>query len=359
MMMIVMLAGCTIDIQQQTVEAPTTTPAPPPSMWLTPADAVIPITWDSTNITGRLIYSTFTFQEDIPTTQFQMLDLATGEIRIIFTVTGNAWVYYLSISPDGKQLLMSYTPPFEQGAESYTSLYTAPLDEPEKMELLFLPQTPSDRYTQAEWSPDGKSLYFVHYNFWDRAADELFPRYEIFRMAYPEGESEKIIDQGFWLRPSLDGSKLVYIGLDAVSGANKLMVANGDGGDPQEVALNGFSPDDILDAPIFTPDGQSILFSAPVPVQAYEPNWLDRLFGVQSALAHDVPSDWWSVPVSGGEVTRLTRLQTVRLFGSISPDQQHLASLSGDGIFVMDFDGSNLMRILHDTTVSSALIWLP
>ena len=80
---------------------------------------------------------------------------------------------------------------------------------------------------------------------------------------------------------------------------NKLYVADTNGDNPQEVILNGSGIPEIVDAPIFLPDGQSILFSAPVPPQAYQPTWLDKLMGVQIAKAHDVPSDWYVVSVSG------------------------------------------------------------
>jgi hypothetical protein len=57
--------------------------------------------------------------------------------------------------------------------------------------------------------------------------------------------------------------------------------------------------------------------------------------------------------------TRLTNIQTINLFASISPDRQHIASLSGDGIFVMDLDGSNLTQVLSDSGVHGTLSWIP
>jgi Tol biopolymer transport system component len=77
------------------------------------------------------------------------------------------------------------------------------------------------------------------------------------------------------------------------------------------------------------------------------------------AKAHDVPSDWWSVPITGGAPTQLTNIQTINLFASISPDQQHVASLSGDGIFVMDLDGSNLTQLVSDPGVHGTVSWIP
>jgi Tol biopolymer transport system component len=151
----------------------------------------------------------------------------------------------------------------------------------------------------------------------------------------------------------------VYVSFDPVSGFNQLFVANADGSDPQAIVLDGSLASEIFDAPMFSPDRQAVLFSAPSPVQAHQLNWLDRLMGVQVASAHNVPSDWWSVSLTGGTPKRLTYLQAFKLFASLSPDKKYIASLSGDGIFVMDVDGSNLTQLLNDPKVSSTLNWLP
>ena len=130
-------------------------------------------------------------------------------------------------------------------------------------------------------------------------------------MIYPEGAHEKILEQAFWPRLLGDSSRLVYVSLDTESGKNELFVANADGSNSQQVILSGTPALEIIDAPIFSPTGQSILFSAPLPSQSYQPNLFEKLMGIQAAKAHNVPSDWWSVPMTGGVPSRLTNLQTI------------------------------------------------
>jgi Tol biopolymer transport system component len=178
-------------------------------------------------------------------------------------------------------------------------------------------------------------------------------------MTYPEGVHEKILEHAFWPRLSSDASKLVYIALDPESGRNELFLANADGSQPQRVPLSGSQTPEIIDAPIFSPDGQSIFFSAPAPGQASQPNLVERWMAIQVVSAHNVPSDWWSVPLTGGEPVQLTNIQTINLFASISPDQRHMASLSGEGLFVMDLDGSNLTQLVSDPGVHGTVSWLP
>jgi Tol biopolymer transport system component len=183
--------------------------------------------------------------------------------------------------------------------------------------------------------------------------------YDILRMRYPDGEPEKIADHAFWPRVSSDSSKLVYILVDPDTAKNELFVSNADGSNFRHVELSGPQVPKILDAPIFAPDGRSILFSAPEPTQSDQPNLFERVLGIQVAQAHDVPSDWWSVPVTGGVPTRLTQLQTINLFASLSPDQKHIASVSGEGLLVMDPSGSNLTQLVSDPGVHGTVSWIP
>jgi len=362
------ISGCSIEIAQPSVETPTSQPAalPPTNSAVgaasnpSPGTTQIPVTWADLNLTGSLVSISPPITGDVSYfISIRKLDLATGEITPIFTTTGDDWIFYISVSPDAKQLVMSYTPPVQPGSPSNRALYIMPLDATVPPQPLFAPATLDDHYDQAEWSPDGKYIYYAHYNKNDQPADQLYPAYDIFRMSYPHGVHEKITDQAFWPRVSPDSSRLVYISMDPGTGKNKIFVANADGSNAQEVALTGSWIPDIIDAPIFSPDGQSIMFSSLSPAQSYQPGWFEKLMGIQVAKAHNIPSDWWSVPVAGGVPTRLTQLQTINLFASISPDGQHIASLSGEGIFVMDVNGSNLTRLLVDPGVSGSLSWIP
>jgi Tol biopolymer transport system component len=317
----------------------------------------VPVTWAHLNLTGKLIYLNSTMEGETLTSNIQILDLVTGEATTIFSVS-SAWIYYATISPDAKTLVLSYAPARPSSSSSIRSLYRMPLDGSATPQPLFPPPTPGDRYTQAEWSPDGKYIYYVHYNQEDQSG-QFYEDYDISRMTYPAGQHEKILEHAFWPRLSPDSSKLVYVSLDPESGKNQLFVADADGSDAQRMDISGSQVPEIIDAPIFSPGGQSILFSAPEPSQSYQPNFMERLMGMQVAKAHNVPSDWWSLPVTGGSPTQLTKLQTINLFASISPDQQHIASLSGEGIFVMDLNGANLTQLVMDQRVHGTVSWIP
>ena len=163
------------------------------------ATTTIPVTWSNLNLTGKLVY--ISAQEGgsgNPILSIQSLDLVTGGITTIFQGPEISWVYYATVSPDQKQLIMSYSSPPENQNPVNELLYTLPVDGSTTPQFFVLPPTIFDRYIQAEWSPDGKYIYYVHSNYQNQPLEQHYPIYEILRVAYPNGQPEKVADQAFW-----------------------------------------------------------------------------------------------------------------------------------------------------------------
>ena len=354
------VCSCSIEVNQTVA----VTPSPPiPTTQGTSSTSnfpitQVPITWTDLHLNGKLVYLSSSTENNVSIASIQLLDLARGNLSTIFSAPPGGWIYYATVSPDSKQLVLSYVPPSQTATPSNRSLYMMPLDGTSPPQPLFHPPTPDDHYIQAEWSPDGRYVYYVHYNH-NQSGGQLYEVYEIFRMPYPSGKSEKILDRAFWPRLSSDSTKLVYVSLDPASGLNELFVANADGSHSQKIDFAGSWIPDIIDAPLFSPDNRFIVFSAPGPGQSYQPNWFEKVMGIQVAKAHSIPSDWWSVPVTGGTPTRLTNIQTINLFAAVLPDHERLVSVSADGLFVMGLDGSNLTRLISDPGVHGTVSWIP
>ena len=361
-----LLASCSIQVEQPSAstpvsQSPTSSLGESGSQTNSVTTTQIPVTWGDLNLTGRLVYINGTVAEDVFHLQIQVLNLLTGEVTTIFDAPKYSWVYYISVSPDHKQLLMTYSPPPGDNEPPDQDIYIMPLDGSQPPKPLFTPPTKADDYVEVEWSPDGKYIYFSHANFQlTPQPDQIYPLYEVYRIAYPDGKPERIVEKAFWQEFSSNSSQLAYISVDLFLRENKLYISDSDGKNAHEVVLNGQQIPEVKDAPIFTPDGKTLLFSAPVPAQAYRPNWLDKVMGVQTAKAHNVPSDWWSVSVNGGGITQLTNIQTTNLFASFSPDGEHIASHSTSGIFVMKPDGSELtMLVPNPQAVPGTVSWIP
>jgi Tol biopolymer transport system component len=159
----------------------------------------------------------------------------------------------------------------------------------------------------------------------------------------------------------LDGKHFVFVSLDADTGLNHLFLANADGSDAHEIRISDLPVPQIIDVPMVSPDNRSILFSSPDGFKSFEPSWIDKVFGVQVAHADgSLPSDWWSVPISGGAARSLTQIQSLALYGAYSPDQKFVASYSASGIFVMKPDGTNLTMVVSDIGgIVGSVNWLP
>lgn len=364
------LSSCSIEVEQPTVgtsaptfeSVPTTLPSVESTLQTNKVIRTqIPVTWGDLNLTGRLVYINGIVIDNVFGLQIQVLDLVTGEVTTIFDPPKYSWIYYVTVSPDNTQVLMSYSPP--PGNESVDQdIYIMPLDGSRPPKLLFTPPAKEDDYTEVELSPDGKYVYFTHVNYHILPEPgQIYPLYEIYRMTFPEGQPEKIAEKAYWPRLSPDSSHIAYVSVDPFTSGNKLFVADADGENLREVKITGPRTPDIKDAPIFSLDGLSLLFSAAVPVQAYHPSWPDKLMGVHVAKAHgNIPSDWWSVPITGGEMTQLTNIQSLGLFASFAPDGKHIASYSLNGIFVMKPDGSELtMLIPNPQSVPGTVNWIP
>ncbi len=366
------LCGCSINISQGSnpsaaplATASLGTPVPgspinaaPPSSGAQIGDpslptTSVPVTWGDLNLSGKLVFMNSVQTQSSLSMSINALDLSTGVITTVFQAPDTAWIDFMSVSPDESQLVMAYLPPRDTtpaGTKGQQGLYTLPLDGSGGPQLILTPPSAGDQYFQPTWSPDGKYIYFsvVDYNAPPQVQGQHYSYYEAYRMAYPGGEVEKMAEEAYWPRLSRDGARLAFVTLDPVDGSNKLFVANGDGSGARQVILSGLYVPPIIDAPIFTPDDQTILYSAVSPTSSYQPNWLDRLTGLIIASAHTVPSDWWSVPIGGGTPTQLTHLAVAGLFGSLSPDGQYMASYSGNGIFVMKPDGTELTTLVSD-----------
>ena len=141
---------------------------------------------------------------------------------------------------------------------------------------------------------------------------------------------------------------------------NRLVLANADGTDASKLPLKGTSTS-IIDAPMFSADNQSIFFSAPNLGQSSTPGVIPVRLNVSKPLANgSIPSDWWSVPVTGGKIKQLTNIRSLALFGNYSPDKKHIALYSADGIFVMYPDGSGLTELVDEVgQVGGTVSWIP
>ncbi len=282
-------------------------------------------------------------------------DFATGASQPLFEVPENAWLSHMAAAPDGSQIALTYAPsPGENEIQfGYTSLYLLLADGRSEPRLLIERRAEQEVFFNPTWSPDGRQLYFSHVMPLDEEAFTYTTTLE--RMDVATGEITVLAEDAIWPRLSPDGRLLAYIHIDQDSLAAELVLATSDGNNaavlvPQDRFLT-------LDAPFFSADGQWLYFSA-VANQTSSPRWWERLLGIQVAAAHDLPSLWWRLPVTGGVPESLTTEAQVGQYGVVSPDGRFLALSSRSGISLIQPDGSDLSQLLT-LSAADSLSWSP
>jgi Tol biopolymer transport system component len=349
----ILFASCMININQPVGTSSTTYPAgkitPPPSA------TVLPVTWSNLHLSGKLIYPSAVYQTQSTSVGVRLLDLATGIVTTIFQAPDEGWIDAITVSPDYTQMILAYTPPMHTDYGGIRTLYRLPLNGSGLPKLLFPPASEYDQYFQPEWSPDGKYLYFTHLNNGQNPVT-----FDIWRMSYPKGTSSKLADNAAWPRVSNDGTQLVYVWINPGTGVNRLVVANPNGAVASKLALKGL-PISVIDAPMFLPDNQSILFSAPNVGQSSRPDAIPIQLNLSKHFADgSIPSDWWSMPVIGGKAQQVTNIRSLALYGSYSPDKKYVVFYSANGIFLMRPDGSSLIKIVDDVgQLGGTVSWIP
>jgi Tol biopolymer transport system component len=323
-------------------------PYPPPgSAQVTPT----PPAWLSMGFTGSLVLILHT-QTGV---NIARMDLTNGQISPIFQADDGALMSTALVSPDRQQILLAYAPPASaSNTVSYTSLYLLPIDGSGPLKPLLPAPKGEEAYFAPVWAPDGRSIYTSH--FIRGAQDGSTPdQYSIDQVTLA-GETKQILTNAMWPSLSPDGSQLSYVTTLGNTGQNDLYLADISGANPTPPLKPGTFL--AVDDHFFTPDGKAIIFSAVNPQPTPSPTVWEKLFGIQVVSAHNVPSDWYQVPVDGGEAQRLTNLNDTGMYATLSPDGKRVAFISQTGIYVMNIDGTELTQ-LAQLVATGTVDWIP
>ncbi len=285
------------------------------------------------------------------------IELSSGAVRTLFQAPPGSWLGAARVSPDGSQILLAYAPPLEEGALQfgYTDLYRMPYAGSQEPQPFLLRQSDGESLFQPVWAPDGQSVYYAH--LYRTGEGGVNPGYQNdIERADLSGETRTLLQHAIWPALSPDGSKLAYLTAEPGSQDNFLYIAGQDGSSPAPV-INSANPAPVDDH-FFSADGERLIFSMVNPAASAGSAWWERLLGIGVALAHNVPSDWYSAPASGGEPERLTRLDEIGLAGDLSPDGAHAAFLSGSGLAILETGSGEVFPVLEGARVGT-VDWIP
>lgn len=302
--------------------------------------------------TGTLIFT----QLESNTLRLAEYDLATQTIDSLFDVPDRAWLSYSQADANGNQMVLAFAPAPPEGEIQfgYTDLYLLPRETHAVPSSLEITSGEGETFFDPVWAPDGRFIYYAHVLPTDDNSNGFITRLE--RLDNALGTVEIITNDAIWPRLSTDGRHLTYVFVHPDTLDNELMVAEADGSNPVSLLPSGLF--EAVDVPFFSPNGSMVYFSAAKPSAAAKLPWWDRLMGVKVAAAHNLPSDWWRIPATGGEPELVADIDDVGLHGAFSPDGQFIAYISSTGLYVMNPDGTNRQQLL-ETTALNGLSWIP
>jgi Tol biopolymer transport system component len=319
---------------------------------------MVPVTWGRLGLSGELLFITAVASNSRNgfTADLMRLNLASGALSTFFQPLDDSWIDSFAVSPDGKQIALAYAPPPSGPGMpvGVTGIYILPWDGPRVPQALLSPSEKQDLYFDPVWSRDGGYLYYDHV---EQQGTSGTYKYSIERIASIGGQPTVVVENAYWPQLSPDGEKLAYVTNEPSGTVFDLYIADPDGTHARRIDLPASFP--AVDAPFFSPDSKTLYFSAIDVVSSAGPTWLERLLGVQVASAHSVPSDWWRIPVTGGQAERITHIADTGLIGAFAPDGKRIAFICSSGVFIMDPDGGGLTTLLANTDAFGSTAWVP
>ncbi|MEM7330498.1 MAG: hypothetical protein AAF490_00310 [Chloroflexota bacterium] len=290
---------------------------------------------ENTAVSGQIIT---VLGQAHPDMQIARVDLANEQSTTLFQAPEFSQIFQISLDPAQENVYFSYSPPPSGGSGFFdrAGIYTLPTNAANGTPTPLLGGNTTGEYLlMPTFSPNGRFLFYVK-----QAQDPnsisggflvTLERYDL-----ETGQNQTIVLDGIWPRISPDGEKLVFIGVEPQSLQRALVLTDLDGSSFE--ILVGIGRFFDIDAPIFSPDGQHIYFSvaeeAPVSL-------MERLLGVQIAHAHadhNVPSDWWRIPTTGGEPEQITFFKDIILHGDFKSETNQLIFSTQTGLFTLEPD---------------------
>ena len=285
-----------------------------------------------------------------------------GQTRMVFRPPPGGQAKDPAWSPDGKSIAFAYAPPrptpragapiVEQLLNSDIMVVDADGNSPPKPAALHdgagqILETPA-------WSGDGKSVLYSFYAPTYKGEELVSETLEVRRREIGATTSATAAKSASNPNASRDGKYLVVVGEDPNEGQSLKVIATGGGEERTLVKADRFVS---LLAPRFSPDGQTIAFSAaelptnqggPQPKASAPLDLLRQALGPSVAEAHGLPWEIWTVPTAGGPLRQMTQIAEDTPYAAWSADGARILVFGAGGLHMVDAKAAQAQTLSSD-----------
>ncbi|HEU5330522.1 MAG TPA: copper resistance protein CopC, partial [Thermomicrobiales bacterium] len=256
------------------------------------------------------------------------LDPAGGDpVNLTPDLPANAYAADPALSPDGTQLAYTLVvvPPVTPGVSpelAGSDLYImAPDGQGGHGRMVFKHDQPGVLLAHPVWTPDGQAVIFAYSAPTRDASGRLSGSvHELQRLDVATGARTTVLSDGDMpaFAPVQTAQPFAYVYTDPKTFEQAIWVADANGQNAHKVV--GFDAGfQTFNQPQFSPDGARLIFSAAGGPGAPQPTrppggslparfarWLLGPLVPQTAAAHGLPADLWSVALDGSDLRQLT-----------------------------------------------------
>ena len=285
-------------------------------------------------------------------------DTPQAEMQQIYRSQNNLSASFPAWAPDGKTITYALDVPPSSNQPPYTDIMQIEADGSNpRLLVAHEPPTPAEQVTLQYpfWRSDGSMLYYTLVrNFLENGRFKSQSQ-EIAALTIGSGQRQMIISNALF--PSVDkaGRQIMYI----ETGTGDVWVAElSNPAEHKKMVLH--SKDyTILAAARISPDGTKVVFitagRAKPSGGSVRPRRSADVLAAQ--LRDGLPLELWTVEIETGKVQELTHDLLDSPFPAWSADGTQLAFNSGNGLFVINADGSDIHMVIPQN-IHGQLDWV-